>query len=181
MDFFQTHTLLVVILILLSSFEASPTVLADDKRPNILFIIVDDQSPFDLKVYNPSSILETPHIDRLAAEGVVLDAAYHMGAWSGAVCTPSRTMVMSGRTLWHIPRKSGRKANPELKDSELVPRDLAEYTLPAVFNRAGYDTMRTCKNGNSYQAANELFTVRRDATRRGGTDETGMPGTRSKF
>jgi arylsulfatase A-like enzyme len=33
--------------------------------------------------------------------------------------------------------------------------------------------MRTCKNGNSYKAANEKFTVRHDATRRGGTAETG--------
>ena len=55
----------------------------------------------------------------------------------------------------------------------MVPPDLAQYTLPAVFNRAGYDTMRTCKNGNSYEAANKLFTVRHDGTRRGGTDEKG--------
>ena len=48
-------------------------------RPNVLFIIVDDQSPFDLKVYNPDSPLETPHIDRLAREGLVFDGAYHMG------------------------------------------------------------------------------------------------------
>lgn len=33
--------------------------------------------------------------------------------------------------------------------------------------------MRTCKTGNSYEAANELFTVRRDASKRGGTPETG--------
>jgi arylsulfatase A-like enzyme len=33
--------------------------------------------------------------------------------------------------------------------------------------------MRTCKRGNSYEAANELFTVRHDSTKRGGTDETG--------
>lgn len=45
--------------------------------------------------------------------------------------------------------------------------------MAAVFNRAGYDTMRTCKNGNSYEAANRQFTVRRDATKRGGTPETG--------
>ena len=43
--------------------------MADDvKRPNILFIIVDDQSPFDLQIYNPHSSLETPSLDRLAAE-----------------------------------------------------------------------------------------------------------------
>ena len=41
--------------------------------------------------------------------------------------------------------------------------DLVESTLPMVFNRAGYDTMRTCKKGNSYAAANAQFTVVRDA------------------
>src|SRR5919112_1161585 len=48
---------------------------ADSRRPNFLFILVDDQSPFDLKVYNPDSALETPNIDRLAREGMVFDAA----------------------------------------------------------------------------------------------------------
>ena len=58
-------------------------------------------------------------------------------------------------------------------DPNLVPPDLPDQTLAAVFNRAGYDTMRTCKRGNSYEAANKQFTVRHDATKRGGTDETG--------
>ena len=158
------------LLILLGATQ--PTVAAD-RRPNILFIIADDQSPFDLKVYDSKSALQTPNIDRLAAEGMVFDAANHMGAWAGAVCTPSRHMVMSGRTVWHIPGKPGRANNPHIDNLALVPPDLANYTMPAVFNRAGYDTMRTCKRGNSYEAANKLFTVRLDATKRGGTDETG--------
>ena len=144
-----------------------------DDRPNILFILADDQSPFDLKAYNPDSILDTPNIDRLAREGTIIDRAYHMGAWVGGVCTPSRHMIMSGRTVWHIPDKPGRTVNPHVTNPILVPTDLADYTMPAVFNRAGYDTMRTCKRGNSYEAANELFTVRHDATKRGGTAETG--------
>ena len=45
--------------------------------------------------------------------------------------------------------------------------------MAAVFNRAGYDTMRTCKKGNSYEEANAKFTVRHDSSKRGGTDETG--------
>lgn len=145
----------------------NPTAHAEAKqRPNILFIIVDDQSPFDLKVYNPDSMLETPVIDRLAAEGMTFDGAYQMGSWSGAVCTPSRHMVMSGRTVWHLPRGRGQQ-------DKTAPPDLANYTMAAVFNRAGYDTMRTCKRGNSYEAANAKFTVRKDATKRGGTAETG--------
>ena len=75
------------------------------KRPNFLFIIADDQSPFDLKVYDPKSQLDAPNIERLAREGMTFDGAHHMGSWSGAVCTPSRHMVMSGRTVWHLPKK----------------------------------------------------------------------------
>ncbi|TWT91226.1 sulfatase-like hydrolase/transferase [Neorhodopirellula pilleata] len=142
-------------------------------RPNILFIIADDQSPFDLKVYDPNSTLETPNIDRLAAEGMVFDAAHQMGAWCGGVCTPSRHMVMSGRTLWHIPDKTMPGRSPLSADPKYVPTDLPRHTMAAVFNDAGYDTMRTCKQGNSYAAANKQFTVVHDAVKRGGTDETG--------
>ena len=42
-----------------------------EKRPNILFIIADDQSPFDFKFYNPRSTLNAPNIEGLAAEGMV--------------------------------------------------------------------------------------------------------------
>lgn len=137
------------------------------ERPNILFILADDQSPFDLKVYNPRSELHTPNIDRLAAEGMVFDGAYHMGSFVGAVCTPSRHMIMSGRTVWHLP------IAPGALNKGLCPDNLEQNTIPAVFNRAGYATMRTCKQGNSYEAANKLFAVRHDATKRGGTHETG--------
>jgi arylsulfatase A-like enzyme len=140
---------------------------AETKRPNILFILVDDQSPFDLKCYNPQTPLETPHIDRLAREGMVFDGAYHMGSFSGAVCTPSRHMIMSGRTVWHLP------IAPQAMQKRLCPPNLEQQTIPAVFHRAGYATMRTCKQGNSYEAANKLFTVRHDATKRGGTHESG--------
>jgi len=149
-------------------FVFSPTANAAE-RPNILFVIVDDQSPFDLKVYNPRSELQTPVIDRLAAEGMTFDGAYHMGSFSGAVCTPSRHMVMCGRTVWHLP------IAPLAMQKKLCPPNLETNTLAAVFNRAGYDTMRTCKIGNSYEGANKQFTVRKDATKRGGTDETGSP------
>src|SRR5690606_1747401 len=76
---------------------------AAEQRPNVLFILADDQSPFGLEIYDPNSTLETPHLDRLAAEGMVIERACHMGSFVGAVCTPSRHMIMSGRTLWHLP------------------------------------------------------------------------------
>ena len=144
----------------------SPTV-HGDSPPNFLFIIADDQSPFDLRIYQPDSPLETPHIDRLAREGMVFDGAYHMGAYVGAVCSPSRHMIMSGRTVWNLPTA------PLAVEQGRCPPDLERQTLPAVFRRAGYATMRTCKTGNSYEAANRQFEVRHDAMKRGGTPETG--------
>ncbi|MBK1833147.1 sulfatase-like hydrolase/transferase [Roseibacillus ishigakijimensis] len=144
---------------------AGPVALAGE-RPNFLFILVDDQSPYDLTIYDPQSPLETPHLSRLAEQGVVFEGAYQMGSWSGAVCTPSRTMIMTGRGVWNIP---GAWKETRQEDTAGV---LAE-TLPALFNAHGYDTMRTCKKGNSFEAANKQFTVRRDATKRGGTAESG--------
>ena len=138
---------------------------AERGRPNILFIIADDQSPLDLKIYEPKSTLHTPTLDRLAAEGMVFDGAHHMGSFVGAVCTPSRHMIMSGRTVWHLPIGPGAMRH--------CPPDLEQNTMAALFNRAGYATMRTCKPGNSYAAANALFTVRKDADKRGGSDAEG--------
>lgn len=146
-----------------------PMAQAEQTRPNFLFILADDQSPFDLKIYDPKSELDTPVLDQLAAEGIVIDGAHHMGAMVGAVCTPSRHMIMSGRTLWHLPLT----VRGEVKQEQICPENLPEQTIGAVFNRAGYDTMRTCKKGNSYKAANEQFTVVHDATKRRDTDETG--------
>jgi arylsulfatase A-like enzyme len=96
---------------------------------------------------------------------MVIDGAYHMGSFVGAVCTPSRHMIMSGRTVWHLP--IGPTA------AKHSPANLERNTLGAVFKRAGYATMRTCKTGNSYPAANKQFEVVRDAEKRGGDEESG--------
>jgi len=136
----------------------------ENRRPNILFILTDDQAPFDFKFHNPQSTLESPNIDRLASSGMIIDSACHMGAFTGAVCTPSRHMIMSGRTVWHLPIGPGAKN---------CPPNLDKNTIGAVFNRAGYATMRTCKQGNSYADANKQFSVVHDATKRGGTAESG--------
>ena len=143
------------------------------KKPNFLFIIVDDQSPFDLKVYDSGSALETPNIDLLAKEGLVFEGSYHMGSWMGAVCTCSRHMVMTGRSVWHLPSNNAKRKGPNGNNPALVPPNLEKNSLPAVFNRAGYDTMRTCKRGNSFSGANKEFQIVKDATKRGGTKESG--------
>ncbi len=139
-----------------------------EQRPNFLFILTDDQSPETLRAYG-NKVCQTPNIDRLAAEGMVFHDAHHMGSWSGAVCTPSRTMIMTGRTVWRIPGAKGR--GPQ--DDKDFRQQVAQQSLPAVFNRAGYDTFRTNKIGNSFNEANVLFTVSKVATKRDGSAQEG--------
>ncbi len=131
------------------------------ERPNIVFILTDDQSPLTLEAYGDTAC-DTPNIDSISRDGMHLDDAHHMGSWSGAVCLPSRTMIMTGRTVWHLPDRHGRRKDPDAN------RRLAEHSMPALFNAAGYDTFRTCKRGNTFKAANELFDVRHDKDCRGG-------------
>lgn len=138
------------------------------RRPNFLFILTDDQGPQTLRAYG-NTLCDTPNIDRLATDGITIDGAYHMGAWSGAVCLPSRTMIMTGRSVWRIPGRT--KQGAAVRDDASV--DIAQQSLPAVFNRAGYDTFRTCKVGNSYGAANALFNTVREKTCRAGNAEDG--------
>ena len=117
---------LCALLCLLSGFSDAANA-AGAKRPNILFILVDDQSPWDFKFYNPKSELRSPNLDRLAAEGMVFDGAYHMGSFIGGVCTPSRHMIMTGRTVWHLPIGPGAR--------EHCPPGIEQNSIPAVFNR----------------------------------------------
>ena len=62
-------------------------------RPNIVFILADDMGYGDPTCYNPQSKIPTPHIDRLAAEGMRFTNAHAPGAW----CTPTRYGLMTGR------------------------------------------------------------------------------------
>ena len=158
----------LVIATCLVCLAAERAAAAADTRPNFLFILTDDQSPETLSVYG-NTVCQTPNIDRLAAEGMVFHDAHHMGAWVGAVCTASRTMIMTGRTLWHAPGARG----PGIQQSKMFRKRAAQQSMPAVFNRAGYDTFRTCKRGNSFNEANVLFTVSKVATKRGDTAEGG--------
>ncbi|TKG96698.1 DUF229 domain-containing protein [Puteibacter caeruleilacunae] len=149
-----------------------------NSQPNILFIIADDQDARTLGVYGDKEC-DTPVIDRLANEGITFTTAHHMGAWSGAVCTPSRTMIMTGRNVWRtqgLPTRMKRndyKHEPEKSYASLTPDDPAFNSMPAVFKRAGYETFRTCKWGNSYDGANQLFQRRFDKTCRFADDENG--------
>ncbi len=69
-------------------------------RPNFLFIIADDLMYRTVHSLNNPEI-HTPNFDRLAASGCAFTHCFHQGAWSGAVCIPSRTMLNSGLTAFH--------------------------------------------------------------------------------
>lgn len=62
------------------------------RRPNILFIMSDDHAAQAIGAYG-SQVNETPHIDRLAAEGVRADRIYA----TNAICTPSRATILTGQ------------------------------------------------------------------------------------
>ena len=66
-------------------------------QPNVLFVFTDDQR-FDTIAALGNSEIDTPNLDRLAAEGTTFTHAHIMGGTSGAVCMPSRAMMLSGRT-----------------------------------------------------------------------------------
>lgn len=69
------------------------------EKPNILFLFADDQCFQTIHALGCDEI-ETPNLDRLAANGTTFTHAYNMGSWSGAVCVASRHMLNTGAFVW---------------------------------------------------------------------------------
>jgi len=67
-----------------------------NRSPNILFIYLDDLGYGDVSFSNPESKIFTPHIDRLAREGMAFTDAHA----PGPVCGPSRYGLLTGRYPW---------------------------------------------------------------------------------
>lgn len=65
-------------------------------RPNILLVLADDLGYGDLQCLNPAGKISTPHLDRLAREGIAFTDAHS----SSSVCTPTRYGVLTGRYNW---------------------------------------------------------------------------------
>jgi choline-sulfatase len=103
-------------------------------KPNILFIFADDQCFETLRSMGCDEI-QTPNLDRLVANGVTFTHAYNQGAWHGAVCVASRTMLNTGRFLW-----IAREFEPKLKEETRTGRFWSQY-----LKQAGYDTYMSGK------------------------------------
>jgi arylsulfatase A-like enzyme len=97
------------------------------QRPNVVFILADDLGYGDLGCYGQKRI-QTPNIDRLAAEGMRFTDAYS----GSTVCAPSRCVLMTGKHTGHSTVRGNK--NPEL------PVGPQEPTLGTVMKSAGYRT-----------------------------------------
>lgn len=99
---------------------------AEHEQPNIVVILADDMGYGDLKAFNPASKISTPHLDKLAASGMIFTDA-HSG---GSTCIPSRYSLMTGRF-------SARK--DRFNDKSPVIADGRE-TIASMLRDQGYHT-----------------------------------------
>jgi len=100
------------------------------KKPNVLFIISDDLKPL-LGCYG-SSWIQSPNIDRLAAQGTVFKANY----CQVAICAPTRFSLLTGLR----PDTTGVYKNPDKPQDILRNRLPDAVTLPQLFKNQGYIT-----------------------------------------
>ncbi len=88
-------TLLTILALACGSWIA-PLHAVDPVKPNIVYILADDLGYGDLGCYNAQSKIPTPHLDRLAKEGIRFTDAHS----PSAVCTPTRYALLTGRYAW---------------------------------------------------------------------------------
>jgi len=104
---------------------------AQMNRPNIIFFFADDQRFDTIRALGNEEII-TPNLDSLVQTGTAFTNAYIMGSMSGAVCVPSRAMLLTGRTLFHLQGQGN-----------VIPQE--HVTFPEVLRKAGYTTFHTGK------------------------------------
>jgi iduronate 2-sulfatase len=116
--------------------STSPTKRIVQKRPNILFVSIDDLGP-NLGVYD-NTVIVSPNIDAFAKTGTTFRNTY----CQAAVCAPSRASLMTGlrpdsTRVWHLGDKF-RKLHPGIT------------TMPQHFNKHGYRTVCIGKIFHNY-------------------------------
>lgn len=104
---------------------------AQSHRPNIIYILADDLGYGDVSCFNENSKIHTPHIDRLAEEGIRFRDAHT----SSSVCTPTRYGILTGRYNWRTRLKKSvlwGYSQPLIQPKEL--------TVAELLKKAGYTT-----------------------------------------
>ena len=107
-----------------------------DKSPNFLFIFADDMAYETINACGLTDI-DTPNLDRLVKSGTSFSRAYNMGAWNGAVCIASRTMLMTGKTVWNAHKMDSKKS--------MAAAAQAGSLWPQYLQRKGYNTYMSGK------------------------------------
>ena len=102
---------------------------ADKSKPNIVFLMTDDQRWDTLGCYGRTDVL-TPNIDKLAAQGVTFDNAYY----AVAICMPSRTTMFTGRYF------SDHRVGFTFPYNRTLPKEEFAKSYPAQLKEAGYRT-----------------------------------------
>jgi arylsulfatase A-like enzyme len=129
----KTNWTLAVIILFISLFTATETVLAKEKKsqPNIIYILADDLGYGDLSCYGQKNF-STPNIDKLAAEGMLFTQHYS----GSTVCAPSRSVLMTGQHTGHTPIRDNKEYMPEGQH----PMSGDAVTIAEVMKKAGYTT-----------------------------------------
>ena len=99
--------------------------------PNIIYILADDMGYGDVACYNENSKIETPNLDKLAAEGIQFTDAHT----SSSVCTPTRYGIVTGRYNW---RSRLKRSVLSGYSKALIPN--YRTTVASMLQAQGYNT-----------------------------------------
>lgn len=102
---------------------------AKPQLPNVVIIYADDMGHGDLGVQNPDSRIPTPHLDRLASQGM----RFTDGHSSSGICTPSRYALLTGRYHW-------RRMHGIVQSFGPPSFEAGEFTMARMFKAQGYKT-----------------------------------------
>ena len=130
MKIYQTFNI-----VLLALFAISIQLKAQEKKPNVILIVSDDQGWSDVG-FNGCTDIPTPNLDKLATSGVIFTSGYAPHSY----CSPSRAGILTGR----YQQRFGHECNPgylEYEDEVADGLPLTETLASDFFKKAGYHTV----------------------------------------